>query len=768
MSNTRKHSVDPWSPEKDSNELPNWDHEDYETPFHLMADLLINWPGSTPTSELPSETRHLRLVEVVAGYPEVSVGRRPLDFPFFKRSSDALQLSLFLDKIKCGKNSEWHSLRTYLLHWDLVEHRQPQQLSKKKQVQFLHYLIDTIRTESYHHGEKYSPDKLDSGGVKFLTALHSMQITRRDRFWPAIDEGNDIQFKKELEHKKPLRINTNAKKHNYVEHEFKLDKIQTKIDEWANDNGWLHENTRLNLRVGYSTVLESLFAKIRSQILKEKRPGSICVDGGGRITYLSHKSEEEENKWVHEKLLNSMLFDQVHRHPFENLITTQIERYGELTMEYDKDVLSKEYISSDSFWKRNQKGDVTSAKSGLYKKLLGEEKIGHFYPNLVVGHNEDGTQNIVSNKTEKPWEMERCAFCIKRTNTVKDITVATPSDMIKKKEFVCQFHFLIYEIGKMAIIRQSSQDHKHAGLNELGNISDIVIFDGNAIGKLFTAAPQQDEQPYLHDDDGVRQEIREIYENGDQVEKLRNLKKEWPEWDASRGISFSFQQEYAGVFAFAQSFSLDSVKSEIIRMKKLTSQVNNEFHKVRYQEIIRKQRRSFNFNAMWWTSLKHSINENGALTPWIAAGDDIVLVNQSNRNESDVRDGLKLIHENLSKRFPKLTPVTFAGGWAQRGDRTIHAAYQEAHEMEERASHCWKGYIIRKFPESVKDLIDEEKKGDFEKAERTGVYDFLRDLSLALDSNLVFTRESDDKGADFPSIILREDISNTTAPKSED
>jgi hypothetical protein len=744
MSNFRKRSIDPWSPEKDSNELPNWVHEDYETPFHLMADLLINWPGSTPTSELPSETRHLRLVEVVAGYPEVSVGRRPLDFPFFKRSSDALQLSLFLDEIKCDRNSEWHSLRTYLLHWDLVEHSQPQQLSRKKQVQFLHYLIDTIRTGSYHHKKKYSPDKFESGEVKFLTALHSMQITRRDTFWPAIDEGNDIQFKKELEDKKPLRINTNAKKHNYVEHEFKLDKIQTKIREWADDNGWLTENTRHNLRVGYSTVLESLFAKIRSQILKEKRPGSICVDGGGRITYLSHKSEDEENKWVHEKLLNSMLFGQVHPHPYAYVITNEIERYGKCTRENISTLLYKEYISSDSFWKLNQ-GGGRNAKSGLYKELLGQEKIGHFYPKLVVGHDKDGNPITMPNKTEKPWEMEQCYFCSK-PKPEDEAPMSTPMKMIKLDRFVCQFHFLIYEIGKKAILRQSSQEFKPASLNEIGKISDIIIFDGNAIGKLFTPAQQSRKIPD-HSDAAMNEFLKEI--SGEELENLHNLRVEWPEW------MHPAENGNAG--------DENLTDEDIVKMKKQKSQINDILHGLRYPNIIQKQRKSFNFNAMWWTSLRESITENGVLTPWIAAGDDIVLVNQSNGIQSVVRDGLEHIHRNLSKRFPKSSPITFAGGWAQRKDGTIYAAYEKAHHLEQRASHCWKGHIKREFPKNVKDFIGEIKNHEFEQKEGSE-YDSKVDFDSASEHKLVFTTEleedhmSDVDRIGFPSIIISEDI----------
>ena len=585
------------------------------------------------------------------------------------------------------------------------------------------------------------------------------------------DEGKETRFTEKHKKKQvPLRVNTNAK-HNYTEHEFSLAKIQTKIRKWGNDNGWLNENTRHNLTVGYSTVLESLFAKIRSQILREKRPGSICVDGGGRITYLSQSSEEEENSWVHNKLLNSMLFQQFHRHPFEYVITTQIERYGKSTMDYTKDVLYKEYISSDSFWKRNREGGVTSAKNGLYKKLLGEEKIGHFYPDLVVGHDEDGNPILFTSKTGTPWEIEKCNFC-SIPKPEGDEAAATPTDLIKKHKFVCQFHFLIYEIGKQAILRQSSQDYNHrAGLEGIGKISDIVIFDGNAIGKLFTAPSQQDEQPGPHDDEDVRQEIEKIYGNGNKLKELRNLKKEWVEWDASRGM---FPNRL--LFGIAKSVDLRptlvnlnllNIKAEVTRRRKLTSQVNNELHKVRYQEIIRKQRRSFNFNAKWWISLKHSIIENGALTPWIAAGDDIVLVNQSNRKPSDVRDGLEAIHRNLSNHFPESTPVTFAGGWSRRGNRSIYTAYQEAHKMEKRASHCWKGFIIREFPENVTDLIDEKKKDEFEKQERNEVFDSRRDLSLAQDSDLVFAKGLDDRGTDFPSIILREDISNTSAPKSE-
>ena len=47
------------------------------------------------TSECDISERHLRLIETVAGYPEILVGRRPLDMPLHPRSKLAFELSNF-------------------------------------------------------------------------------------------------------------------------------------------------------------------------------------------------------------------------------------------------------------------------------------------------------------------------------------------------------------------------------------------------------------------------------------------------------------------------------------------------------------------------------------------------------------------------------------------------------------------------------------------------------------------------------------------------
>lgn len=82
----------------------------------------MNWPGAQPTAELELEIRHNRFIETIAGYPQIATGKRPLDFPMHYLSIEALKLSLYLDGIGLGLDkteTEWHSLRTFLLDSDL-------------------------------------------------------------------------------------------------------------------------------------------------------------------------------------------------------------------------------------------------------------------------------------------------------------------------------------------------------------------------------------------------------------------------------------------------------------------------------------------------------------------------------------------------------------------------------------------------------------------------------------------------------------------------
>ena len=92
-------AIDPWSTENErfKSKALCWDDPDYETPFAAIAEFIQAWPGDTPTSELPIATRHARLVETVAGYPEIATGRRPMDMPLHPKANLAFKLTNFLN-----------------------------------------------------------------------------------------------------------------------------------------------------------------------------------------------------------------------------------------------------------------------------------------------------------------------------------------------------------------------------------------------------------------------------------------------------------------------------------------------------------------------------------------------------------------------------------------------------------------------------------------------------------------------------------------------
>ena len=81
-----------------------------------MAETLGNWPSEN-TALTDIDVRHLRLVLTVAGYPEIDVATRPLDWPLNPASVSALEISKRLDDIAGARINT--SLRSSILNRDL-------------------------------------------------------------------------------------------------------------------------------------------------------------------------------------------------------------------------------------------------------------------------------------------------------------------------------------------------------------------------------------------------------------------------------------------------------------------------------------------------------------------------------------------------------------------------------------------------------------------------------------------------------------------------
>ena len=306
-------SMNPWAESEEYLAKPNWNNiNGFETPFGAMAEILQSWPGTTLTSEQDDDERHLRLVSTIAGYPEILTGRRPLDIPLHKKSELAFKLSEFLDCIKPDSDSEWHSLRSLLLHHDLVHFKSHRK--KKTAKEILECLITSIRNYSTFGKirKSYNEQQFHEEELMFLTSLHSNSSRRIKQFWP--ERLIDLNLN-------PMTLNTDLiffhstnKRRNYCEYTFTFDEIHKWIRNWSSpkNQNLLSANFAQKWIIASSAILESLFAKLRSHIIDEKRPGSIVIDGGGRISYISKETKENEHKWFKEKLYTSFLQDNIH------------------------------------------------------------------------------------------------------------------------------------------------------------------------------------------------------------------------------------------------------------------------------------------------------------------------------------------------------------------------------------------------------------------------------------------------------------------------
>ena len=723
-------SINPWNLFGERHKKPEWKHDEYETPFAAISSFLELWPGDEQTSECDISERHLRLIETVAGYPEILVGRRPLDMPLHPRSKLAFELSNFLDRIQSPDcNSEWHSLRSFLLHADLKDSSKPKDRPEDSHEIYLHTLMSGIRNGSEYKEDQYPTDTLHEDEYQLLTVLHSKTKKRVERFWPDTDGGLIFH---ELSTNIELWVNNeysqNYNRDNYTEHTFRLSKIHKWISKWSGTK-MIHPNAWANLFIGTSAFLESIVAKMRSKILDEKRPGSIIVDGGGKITYLSTKSREFEKRWMERQLQNILMKEPAKgkrriAHPFEKVIEASVKKYGEECeserQEYLRSVghhsipnLYREFSDKDD----SENGTVKIAKRELFEEYIGPDVIKFFLPPISIDKEDednpewlfDQSMEALDDEANMPWQVNRCMICnnsenfevvCTECNKLTEHTISnskwyqcsacgnqkelfsTPWSIMKRSGFVCQFHALMNDIGEMATIRQTTflkDSGKRTQSSNNLKIHYVLVFDGNSIGRIFTTPLERWEGP-----NSDYEATRQIW--SDYLSKIMNINE-----------------------LFCHNEELDE-RIHSIKDPQEKGKIHSILNNRRLQALIRKQRRSFVFNAGWWVAIASSIDGKGII-PWIVAGDDTVLASNSD-DENVIQELLTTFQENLQIQFPgdPEVPISFAGSVYSRGDLTIRDCYRKASALEEIASDAWKQLVGSKH-----DLLTESKKEQLEK-----------------------------------------------------
>jgi len=732
-------SLNPWSPNAEKHAAPIWEDENHTTPFSALADLLQNWPGAPQTSERKKRERHNRLMQTVAGYPEISSGRRPLDDPLHFKSGLAFKLSLFLDTIPTGTPHEWHSLRSELLSRDMLE------FGKISDVKCLHTLMSRIRscTKYKKKGTKnpvmYPPNELHPDEIKFLTVLHSQDIERRN-YWPLSSDGTSLEFKefKNTESIPFCELDGSANKGKYKEHEFKFTKIKEFITDWArpgNEFHPIHPDASHNLIIGASVMLESTFAKLRSQVIAEHGVGSIIVDGGGRLTYLSTRPAEEEKNWFFEKLGAILKFDNEYLHPYQNLIQEAVEDYVSAAGSFIKQQVEEHNrrghpkINLKELWKKN--GEEKNPSRQMYDFLYRPDYVKDCFPavsdKITKRSLEKKTSESKAKAHTKSWEYQHCLLC--SPNEVeetccgqREITIRKASDGVHEywcqkcskkfgncfdtptkamrsdeENYVCPFHYLLYRIGKRATIRLGSRTDlfkiQPQPPKSGKQIERMIMFDGNSIGDWFTQDFDDYRAPEAEDLDKEEENFWE--QNKQQIHDLWGDKKpiQKEETEKKRTLKekvLDLGEEFESIDFDYDNFTAPEkwhMKPENVENKK-RSLIKKLFLTRRLQVMIRRQRRSFHFNAVWWQTLTIALQHT---FPWVIAGDDIVLVSSRASDKEVDCEMLKTFHEYLKKNFPH-TAITFAGAISTRTN-SIRDLYQSTNALEVEAGLFWKHLV---------------------------------------------------------------------------
>ena len=760
-------SLNPWHPKGEPFEFPVWEDEVHQTPFGALAIFLEEWPGTTQTSEQSDPVRHRRLVETLAGYPEIFSGRRPLDVPLHPKSVLAFKLALFLDKIPSTGPSEWHSLKSVMLYADLLD----KQIETKAK-QFLHQTMLGIREHSRFRCKETMTDlpyekSLHDDEVRFLTVLHSQNWRRVQEYWPlkltdeilgSSDGILEFAYFSGDDDKNYEWLEFNGAKGKWLEHEFKFKSIQSWISAWAGINVEFHplnENVAHNLIIGASTMLESIFAKMRSHILKEKKVGSIVIDGGGRISFLSKTNSEEERKEFNQQLYSILYLDPDHPHPYQTAIKDAMNRY--IGFEKVRSFLGNQ--TDLPLYEELDDGTYVLKKKG-FERLFNKEYMANVFPE--ISEIEDDAPSIdYAKRMNKTQEGKACLFCQKTASVEQVGEQEGCRDSVSKwlkDSYVCPIHYLLFAIGEAAQIRMGSRyDLQSSAPTRFKvrekTVQQMILFDGNSIGGWFKKPFDHYLMPQLPckvdniKEQSIKMPYWEINSSRilayweEQKDTLLNL-RDRIETPSSKDFDGEFPDEWVN--------GVEEIETKPMSLQACGSKADAFAREImfrrRMQAMIRRQRRSFHFNATWWTTLKDGLNH---MIPWVLAGDDLVLVNSKRLEDKEILDVLGKLHNLLSKNFPH-TPLTFAGALLTRGESSIRDMYREASHLEDEAGYLWKFLVAEneKLP-SLSDKKEQKKKAWLTKKTEVG-----KNLPRLIENIKLFTVGEE---GSVPSIILQRD-----------
>ena len=145
-----------------------------------ISETLQKWPKET-TAIANDKERHLRFISTIAGYPEIDISTRPLDWPMNPESILGMEISYSLDNI--SGTHEFTSLKSSILNRDLnlilgggekwAEDDKPFRKAHKNCLSLLFSKLRQLDGHSLTDGN-FRPTELN-----LLSSLHSTDNKRR-------------------------------------------------------------------------------------------------------------------------------------------------------------------------------------------------------------------------------------------------------------------------------------------------------------------------------------------------------------------------------------------------------------------------------------------------------------------------------------------------------------------------------------------------------------------------------------------------------------
>jgi hypothetical protein len=639
--------------------------------------------------------RHDRLVKTIAGYPDIDVATRPLDWSLHPYSVKAMRTSLAIDDLP-GIDPET-SLRSTILNVDSNFRSGPESADPennrwgKLSAKCLGLLFASIAaTRRAKEALLISLSSYDNvAGIEKIWRMSFEEEEDVPPFSPDPGPGPNQPDPIKTPYKEHPEVWDEYKEHQKLDGEyekykpyesnemdwlvtFQFYRVQTWMKELlVNDRG---DGTVQRVLRGASLILESAISEIRNFVMTAYGPGSIVIDGGGRLR-VSVPTEEEAEK-LKAKLLKL----------YEEFLTVGSSKWGD--SDVPRQTASRLERELECWWNSLEiSQQIKDAKAALrsseefppgYESQIKRGYIKSFALTGLPPRRVDITR--IGHKIDIEDEDQ----------LLEALNLWGEPPSIQDSDFkVDSCPFLNGNLSeKLSAVIVQGPDKGEIKKNKWTSVDDWIFERKSKIRHEYK------------EDYGLEIEVnpvhRLLYILG-HYQRMKDSVLHRPQRNSRNKEFFKTELEDRAVLALVK-LDGNSV-GQLFGMNKMDR-----------VDIVR--RRSFRFNAHWWYALHSAMDEldfdgGDPVGAWLVAGDDVLLAEYRHAGDPD-SSILMSVLEGLSGKIQTGINVelraasndnqiyfSFGAGYSRKedhltGHNRIRSMMESVDELEESASKHWK------------------------------------------------------------------------------